>query len=186
MAEAERRGRARASQTRPIIKAARPDEYAFLGELTVRAYGTLPGRDHPAHRGYEPHLRDVAGRAERSVVLVAELDGVPVGTVTYVSGPGPDAETDDPEAAEIRMLAVAPEARGRGVGEALVRACIARARTDGRRRLVLHTRLEMAAALRLYDRLGFVRAPGLDFTPVEGIDLLGYALELGKLDAPPA
>lgn len=161
------------------VRPARPDEYAQLGELTVAAYRTLPGRDQPGSRGYEPYLRDVAGRAERSLVLVAELDGAPVGTVTYVPGPGPDAETDDPDAAEIRMLAVAPEARRRGVGEALVRACIERARVDSRRRIVLHTRHEMAAAVRLYGRVGFLRAPDLDFTPVERIDLLGYSLELG-------
>jgi hypothetical protein len=37
-----------------IVRAARPEEFAALGELTVAAYRTLPGRDHAAARGYEP------------------------------------------------------------------------------------------------------------------------------------
>jgi ribosomal protein S18 acetylase RimI-like enzyme len=97
--------------------------------------------------------------------------------VTYVPGPGPDSETDDPDAAEIRMLAVLPAARGRGVGRALVEACIDLAREAHRRRLVLHTRAVMEDARHIYESLGFVRAPALDFS-VEGIELLGYVLDL--------
>jgi amino-acid N-acetyltransferase len=40
-----------------------------------------------------------------------------------------------PELGEIRSLAVTPEAGGRGVGRALVAACVARAREGGLRRL---------------------------------------------------
>ena len=159
------------------VRPARPTEYEALGELVAAAYRTLPDRDLPASRGYEPVLRDVAGRAERSVVLAAELDGELVGSVTYVPGPGPDSETDDPDAAEIRMLAVAPTARGRGVGRALVEACIGLARDAGRRRLVLHTRAVMEDARHIYESLGFMREPSLDFS-VEDIDLLGYVLDL--------
>lgn len=162
----------------PSIRPARPDESDHLGELTVAAYRTLPGRDHPASIGYEPVLRDVAGRAERCLVFAAEADGQLAGTVTYVNGPGPDAATEDPEAAEIRMLAVAPWARGRGIGRALVEACVREARAEQRRRIVLHTRLEMENARHLYDTMGFERTPELDFTPVAGIDLMGYTLEL--------
>lgn len=181
MVEAERRGQARASReaaSSPVtIRAPRTDEHAMLGELIAAAYRTLPDRDLPASRGYEPVLRDVAGRARRSVVLAAELDGELVGSVTYVPGPGPDSETDDPDAAEIRMLAVAASARGRGVGRALVEACIELAREAGRRRLVLHTRAVMEDARHIYESLGFMREPSLDFS-VEGIDLLGYVLNL--------
>lgn len=160
------------------IRAAHPHEYPAIGEMTVAAYATLPGREHPAHRSYEDVLRDVAARAEWSLVLVAESDGRLLGTVTYVPGPGPEAEVDDPDAASIRMLGVAPEERGRGIGKALVEACIAEARARQRSRIVLHTREVMASAQRLYQRLGFQRRPDLDFSPVEGIELLGYALEL--------
>jgi ribosomal protein S18 acetylase RimI-like enzyme len=150
----------------------------MVGELIVAAYRTLPERQTPEHRAYETTLRDVAARVRHSTVLVAEADGRVVGTVTYALPPSPDAETDDPHAAEIRMLAVDASARGRGIGRQLVEACIERARRDGRRRVVLHTREVMEHARRIYDRLGFRREPTLDFR-VGPVELLGYVLELG-------
>jgi predicted N-acetyltransferase YhbS len=64
------------------------------------------------------------------------------------------------------------------VGEELVRACIERARGDGRGRLVLHSTPSMTTAHRLYERLGFRRAPGRDFAPVPAVPLLGFELDL--------
>ena len=64
------------------------------------------------------------------------------------------------------------------IGEALVRACIDRARASGRERVRLDTRTSMTGAQRLYERLGFRRAPDHDWSPAPGILLLGYVLEL--------
>ena len=44
--------------------------------------------------------------------------------------------------------------------------------------MVCCSRPDMYAAHRLYERLGFVRAPELDWQPVPDFDLLGYTLEL--------
>lgn len=87
------------------------------------------------------------------------------------------AEFQDPAAAGIRMLAVAPTARGMGVGTALVRECLARARSEGRRRVILHTTRWMHAAHRLYEGLGFRRRTELDIN-LPQIYLVAYALEL--------
>jgi ribosomal protein S18 acetylase RimI-like enzyme len=76
------------------------------------------------------------------------------------------------------MLAVAARARRRGVAEALVRTCVARARELGMTALVLCTMREMSAAHRLYARLGFTRTPDLDWSPVDGVELLAYRLDL--------
>jgi len=83
------------------------------------------------------------------------------------------------EAATIRMLGVAPEARGHGVGEALMRVCIERARASGQRRVRLGTRTSMTAAHRLYARLGFRRDSEHDWSPAPGISLLAFVLDLG-------
>jgi ribosomal protein S18 acetylase RimI-like enzyme len=167
------------SETTFLIRPARPEEYETLGELTVAAYHSLPNvMDHQSE--YDRRLRDVATRAGVSCVLVAiGSGGELLGGVTYVRGP------DDPYSEELRegeagmrMLAVDPAWQGRGVGRALTRACLGRARAEGRQRLVLHTGAWMPAAIRLYERMGFDRRPDVDFTPAPGIDLIAYSFEL--------
>jgi GNAT superfamily N-acetyltransferase len=147
------------------IRSVRPDEHERLGEITAVAYRAI----NPAHADadlddYEAELRDVAGRAAGADVLVAvDGDGAVLGGVTYVGDrSSPFAEFDEPEAAGIRMLAVAPAAQGRGVGEALTRACIDRAVAAGRAQMILHSTDWMTTAHRIYERLGFRRDPSLD------------------------
>ncbi len=154
----------------------RPDECEALGELTVRVYAPLLAADEPE---YLDELRDVAARAEAATVLVARIDGVLAGGVTYVGDrDNPFAEFSEADAAGIRMLAVAPGAQGRGVGTALVRACLERARDAGKVRVVLHTTPVMHAAHRMYERLGFRRDPARDWRPQPTVALLGYELML--------
>lgn len=168
------------SSTHPTftIRPVRPEEYAALGELTVRAYHSLEGYADPDP--YDARLRDVAGRAAVSCVAVAvDPDGTLLGGVTYVSGPEDPYSEDLREGeAGIRMLAVDPAHQGRGVGRALTEWCLERARSSSRSRMVLHTSFLMPGAIRLYERLGFVRTPNLDFSPVPGVHLIAYAYEL--------
>ncbi|MEI5519979.1 GNAT family N-acetyltransferase [Streptomyces brasiliscabiei] len=157
------------------IRRALPDEYTTLGEITAQAYlgdGLLDFGESDAYLG---ELRDVAKRAAAADVLVALVDDGVLGGVTFVPAGGPMADIARPGEAEIRMLAVAAEARGRGVGEALVRACVERARAvEGCARLVLSTQRSMHAAHRVYERLGFTRTPERDWNPIP--DLLDLTL----------
>jgi ribosomal protein S18 acetylase RimI-like enzyme len=147
------------------IRAVAPDEHAQVGDLTVAAYAALPV-DH-LWGGYDDNIRAVAERLARAEVLVAVLDGEIVGAVTYASDPeSPWLEWNEPGEAQIRLLAVAPAAQGRGAGEALVRACVERAREEGMK-IILHTTNHMPAAQRLYPRLGFVRRPERDIHEFE-------------------
>ena len=143
-----------------FVRIARPDEYARVGALTVAAYRTL-AVDH-LWGGHDAEILDVASRAERDDVLVAVVGTDVVGAVTYVSDESsPWLEWTQPGEAQFRLLAVDPQALSRGGGEALARACIDRARTQGRS-LIIHTTHWMTAAQRLYDRLGFVRREDRD------------------------
>jgi ribosomal protein S18 acetylase RimI-like enzyme len=160
------------------IRAVSAAEHAALGDLTVQAYAQLPGR--PPSEGYTAKLRDVASRARQAEVLVAvSADGQLLGGVTYVDDPAnPWAEFSARDEAGFRMLAVAPEAQGQGVGAALVEACVERARRDRKRRLTLLTAPSMTAAHRLYERFGFRRVPESDIIVENGLQLRSYALDL--------
>lgn len=57
---------------------------------------------------------------------------------------------------ELIKMAVLPEARGRGLGEALLKAAIARAFAMGGEWLFLLTNSKSEAAIRMYERSGFV------------------------------
>jgi ribosomal-protein-alanine N-acetyltransferase len=59
--------------------------------------------------------------------------------------------------AEIHSIAVAPGARGRGVGQALLKRLIALLRGRGFETVSLNVRLENKAAIALYQKLGFRR-----------------------------
>jgi ribosomal protein S18 acetylase RimI-like enzyme len=142
------------------VRRAQPSEYDEIGELTVAAYRTLPV-DH-LFGGYDIAIRDVAGRADRTQVLVA-IDGEQVlGAVTYATDHDSGwLEWTEPGEAQFRLLAVRADARSRGVGELLARACMERAASD-ERALIIHTTKWMEAGQRLYERLGFSRRPDRD------------------------
>jgi ribosomal protein S18 acetylase RimI-like enzyme len=156
------------------VREAHPSEHAELGDLCVRAYRSLGSVTH----SYAAQLRDVAGRAETARILVAVDGHGPVGCVTLILDGGPWRELAGPDEAEFRMLAVDPAAQGRGAGERLVRACADEARRAGFTRIVISSATDMTAAHRLYERLGFTRAPARDWKPVPEVQLLSYELAL--------
>lgn len=162
-----------------FVRAARPEDFDAIARLTVAAYqadGQLTGRSS----GYAQVLADVPARARAGELLVAvdEATDAVVGSVLFVLPGTPYAEISGPGEAEFRMLAVDPVAQGRGAGEALIRACVERAAQLGCRAVVISTRSSAAAARRLYARLGFVRTPERDWSPVPGIDLIALRLDL--------
>jgi len=170
------------------VRPAAEHEFAVAGEICVAAYradGQLgpetssdaDGKDEREF-DYSVVLADVAGRVAYSDVLVA-LDGdTVVGCVTYVRPGSRLAEISHEGEAEFRMLGVAPAAQGRGVGAALVRACLDRATAEGCRAMVICVRDFNEVAKKLYDRFGFVRAPERDFVPVPDVRLEALRLDL--------
>ncbi|QNP73108.1 GNAT family N-acetyltransferase [Streptomyces roseirectus] len=84
--------------------------------------------------------------------LIATLDGVLVGYLRLV--PAPLAVSA--HVRQIQGLAVADEARGAGVGRALIRAALTKARGDGARRVTLRVLGHNTPARKLYEAEGFV------------------------------
>jgi predicted N-acetyltransferase YhbS len=164
------------------IRDVRPGDEEAIREVTLAAYqeyaAQLPAHWDAYRRNIVTTLAEV-GSAEQ---MVAERDGSIVGAVLlYPTGafmPPPEGEPVGMRWPEVRLLAVAPGERGGGIGAALMRECVRRARGAGAPALTLHTTDMMRVAMRLYERLGFVAAPELDFHPAPGLTVKGYRLSL--------
>jgi N-acetylglutamate synthase len=150
----------------PIVEVASGKQVADAGALTAEAY--LADRLVAADEDYTRELMDAERRAAEATLLVATVPGsdgepVVVGTITLAPYGTSYAEIAEPGELELRMLAVAPEARGRGIAEELVRAAMRQCVIAGERRIALSTLDTMQAAQRLYSRLGFVAQPRRDW-----------------------
>jgi GNAT superfamily N-acetyltransferase len=84
-------------------------------------------------------------------LVVAEIDGEPVGTVQVAY----DMPPNQPHRGEVRKLLVHRKARGRGIGKAMMRAAEQEAIARGRSLLCLDT--ASAAAEHIYAELGWQR-----------------------------
>lgn len=170
------------------LREAHPADYDAAASALHAAHSqfsdVLPA---PIYRAYMANILDVRSRLADSHLLVADLGGQIVGTMTYY----PDASKegwDWPSSwAGIRAAGVVPHARGMGVGRRLVESCIARARAQGVEAICLHTAEFMGAAIIMYERLGFRRRPEFDqdiasFFQAGGtaspINVMGYWLDL--------
>ncbi len=96
-------------------------------------------------------LDRIADRLRRAAVFGAFVDGRLVGTAGFFAHQGEKVR----HKGVLWGMYVRPEARGRGIGAALVEHVIAHARTEVEI-LALSVVTENAAARRIYERLGFV------------------------------
>ncbi len=117
-----------------IIRAARVADVAVMKDLIDRFAAEDRMLERPRDFLLE-HLRDF-------VVAVDRRDGF-VGCCALA--------VLTPDLAEIRSLAVRPEASGRGIGKALVEACVSEARALGLRRVFALTLVP-----EFFERCGFV------------------------------
>lgn len=165
-----------------VVRVARDDELAAVGDLTVAGYDaddSLRLPDGSYDQTYADWLRDTPSRARDAVLLVAVEADALLGTVTWCPHRSPTAQlAHAPHQGEIRSLSVAPTARRRGIGRTLVLDCLRRATDAGLTEVVLSSRDQLLPAHRLYAALGFVRRPDLDHEPVPGVLLWGFSKAL--------
>jgi ribosomal protein S18 acetylase RimI-like enzyme len=117
-----------------------------------------------------PTAEEVLARMEEGPVWVALLGGSVVGTVAAV---------DRGEDLYVRGMAVLPRARGRRVGELLLREVENYAAARGYSRLILSTTPFLQRAIRLYEGFGFLRR-GEGARDLFGTPLFTMAKDLRK------
>ena len=129
------------------------EAFRTLNQEWIEAYFRMEDTD-------EKVLKDPEGEilAKGGCIQVALLEGEAVGVCALV----PHGE----DCLELAKMAVAPRARGYGVGKALGVAVIEKARSLGARRLYLGSNTLLEAAIRLYRSLGFQELEG-EVSPYE-------------------
>jgi GNAT superfamily N-acetyltransferase len=167
------------------VRRALPTEHAEIGKLMAEVYSALDGfpkeDEQPTYYGM---LRNVGYLAEKAgteiLVAVSEEDNM-LGAVVFFDdmenyGSGGIA-TREKNSGGIRLLAVRPEARGKGIGKLLTYACIEKGRQLKRAQLILHTTKAMKNAWTMYEGMGFVRSDDLDF--IQGdLGVYGFRMKL--------
>ena len=167
-----------------LLRDARHSDREAITNVTLSAYREYAAI-MPAHwEDYKQNILTTLAEVKPAEQIVAEQAGAVVGTVLlYPAGTvleGPDEREVRLGWPEVRLLAVAPAARGQGIGAALMQECIQRALRAKAAAITLHTTDMMQVAMHMYERMGFGRAPELDFRPTEDVIIKGYRLNLDE------
>ncbi len=165
-----------------VIRDAQPSDREAIRNVTLSAFQQYAALIPSIWEGYRKDILATLADVKSAEQIVAEQDGVIAGTVLlYPAETGSPAGDGVPATRawpEVRLLAVTPASRGQRIGAALIRECVRRARRSGAQALALHTNDIMSVAVRMYERMGFVRAPELDFHVDADLTIKGYLLNL--------
>ena len=143
------------------VRDAHPSDLPALRDLAERAFrSAFAAQNDPAD--LEAYVRDAFDlarlgaemEAPATQYVVAEGDGALLGYATLRDA-AVEACVTGPVPLEIQRIYAAPEAVGQGVGAALMRACLDRARTQGFETVWLGVWEENARAIAFYERWGF-------------------------------
>ncbi len=136
------------------VRVARAADEAALAWLDVAAWTPQSGFPSVMERSGDPYYTFFTGDSPPAAHLVAELDGWLAG---YLRLRPATPLAEGAHVLAVMGLAVAPAARRRGVGAALLAAAEDHARARGARKISLRVLSTNTGALRLYQRLGFER-----------------------------
>ena len=160
------------------IREAREDELTTMLSVTKASYAEFRDGSPDAFWDiYMGNIEEAILRAPDTERIAAFLDGKLVASVLLCRKPLKD---DDPE---IRLLAVLPHVRGRGIAGQLMDECELRVSRMGKTRVVLHSTHLMSIARQWYERSGYVRFEAIDFCPVPGFLVIGFAKGLSSRPA---
>jgi predicted N-acetyltransferase YhbS len=156
------------------VRDAQPSDHRGVHGVLLAAYREYAAALPPAvFDRYLADILDLDARSETGRLIVAEHAGRIVGTVTYYDDAAAEGVGWPSGWAGLRALGVDPAVRRLGIGHALMRACLERARAAGAAVLCLHTAEFMTGAVAMYRAMGFRRVPSFDFDATRQLRLGG-------------
>lgn len=170
-----------------IIRDAKPSEFETIGELMVTVYAQLEGfpkpDEQPKYYHMLAHIGEWTKKPEVRLLVAVDTNGKVGGGVVYFGnmqyyGSGGTAKFEQ-QAAGFRLLAVATEARGKGLGRQLSASCVDIATKEGKKKVVIHSTKAMQVAWAMYEQMGFKRAIDLDFMQDE-LQVYGFRLMINS------
>lgn len=147
----------------PVLRDLQPGDAGWV----IGRHGALYARDEGYDQSFEGLVAGIVagflarGDAARERGWIAESGGERLGCI-FCMAEGPE----EPEVARLRLFLLEPQARGTGLAQRMIEACMGFARAAGYRKMRLWTHESHAAAGRLYARNGFAlvaRSEGLAF-----------------------
>ncbi|MEK5235527.1 GNAT family N-acetyltransferase [Paenibacillus sp. FSL L8-0470] len=163
-----------------IIRDAAESEREAIAEVLLSAYSQYSaGMPEPQWEAYRNSILDSVHGNAPFARIIAETGQQIVGSALLFTSS--ETAYGKPElgihSPVLRLLAVSPDVRGRGVAALLIREAARRSRELGASTLNLHTSDMMVSAIRLYERLGFKRHFETDI--INGNTLVkGFRLDL--------
>jgi len=161
----------------PAVRDFLPSDSAQVNALALRAFEQFRAsyEDWP---GFRAKIANMSAFANVGEIIVAEIGGQIVGAVAYIGPGAPKAAFFRPDWSIMRMLVVAPDCRGRGVGRKLAQECLSRAKRDGASVFALHTSKLIQVALPMYQRMGFKWVS--DTPSIHGVEYGVYVKEIDR------
>lgn len=167
------------------VRSAHPQEYTAIGQLMVQVYSQLEAfpkpDEQPNYYKLLANVGDLTAKPGTEILVAVDAHDNLAGAIVYFDdmknyGSGGTA-TQEQNSSGIRLLAVDPATRGKGVGKLLTLACVAKAKEKNHRQVILHTTQAMQVAWKMYENLGFKRSDDLDFVQGE-LKVFGFRLML--------
>ena len=133
-----------------------PQDNAAIAKI-IRSCLKEFGADKPGTVYYEESTDNLFGlySEERSVYFIAEIEGRIVGGGGICPTNGLSEDT-----CELVKMYLLPEARGKGIGAALMNKCIETAKQKGFNKVYLESLPELKRAITVYEKFGFKKLSG--------------------------
>lgn len=144
----------------PSIRRATIEDANLLADIGARTFLDTFAKDNTAEdmamylaSSFSPSLQAEELTNPLITFLVAEIDGITVGYAKLISGS--TAEATERTSIELNRIYVTQDWIGKGIGEAILSACVEEAKQRGNERMWLAVWEKNERAQRFYEKSGF-------------------------------